>query len=77
MGSTKKAKAMKQLKIICCLLSLLVSIIEAAVACDTKANCKDVEEKTKTFFDKSIEDQREILIRVFIEMLSCLLPKTL
>lgn len=56
---------MKQLKIICCLLSLLVSIIEAAVACDTKANCKDVEEKAKAFFDKSVEDQREILEVLF------------
>ena len=56
---------MKQLKIICCLLSLLVSIIEAAVACDTNANCKDMEEKTEAFFKKSIEDQREILEVLF------------
>lgn len=56
---------MKQLKIICCLLSLLVLIIEAAVACDTEDNCKDVEKISEEFFKKSIEDQREIIAVLF------------
>lgn len=60
---------MKQIKIICCLLSLLVSIIEAAVACDTEANkaanCEGVKEISQEFFKESIEDQREIVAVLF------------
>ena len=60
---------MKQFKIICCLLSLLVSIIEAAVACETEAdkaaNCEGVKEMSQEFFKESIEDQREIIAVLF------------